>query len=107
MAHHCRLGEPAFGRGVSWAASTLERPQVDVADHTVVMTPRRFRDTAEAAGCADTVYGPSLFSLATTLDRGHRPSETPGPSGGEQLPWPSVEHRTRERLKGAGHAERT
>jgi len=51
------IGEPAFGPGVSWAASTLPRPQVDVADDSVVMTPRRFRDTAEGAACSDRMCG--------------------------------------------------
>ena len=84
------VGEPAFGPGVSWAASTLERPQVDVADHSEVMTPRRFRDTADRPGYSDKVCGAPIFRSATSLDRGHRPSETPGPSGGEQL---TVERR--------------
>src|SRR5688572_33247238 len=45
-------------RCVSWAASTLERPQVDVADHSVVMILQRLRDTAADAACADKVCAP-------------------------------------------------
>ena len=77
------FGELAFGPGVSWAASTLERPQLDVADHSEVMTPRRFRDTADRAVYSDKLCGAHILSPAKTLDRGDRPSETPGPSVGE------------------------
>jgi len=84
------FGELAFGPGVSWAASTLERPQLDVADHSEVMTPRRFRDTADRAVYSDKLCGAHILSPAKTLDRGDRPSETPGPSVGEQSLRPSV-----------------
>jgi len=57
------IGQPAFGPGVSSAASTLERPQVDVADHSVVMTLRLFRDTAERAACAGKVCGAPSSAL--------------------------------------------
>ena len=105
--HHRGMGEPAFDPGVSWAASTLPRPQADVADHSVVMTPRRFRDTAAGAACSDRMCGAQLSS-ATSIDRGHRPSETPGPSGGEQQPLPQRANLAYgERRPGGGRSIRT
>jgi hypothetical protein len=75
---HRGIGEPAFGPGVSWAATTSDQPQVDVVDHSQVMTLQRFRDTAADTVCADKMCGAPIFRTATTLDRGCGPARHPG-----------------------------
>ena len=70
----------------------------------VAMTPATIPRYRRRAVCADKVCGAPIFSSATSVDRGDRPSETPGPSGGEQQPRPSggEQQRLTGRWRGLG-----
>jgi len=89
--HHRHFGEPEFGPGVSWAASTLLRPQLDVADHSEVMTPRRLRDTTDRAVCADKVCGALSLALQRLSIVATGPARHPGRATASSQP--SAERR--------------
>ena len=80
---HRGIGEPAFGPGVSWAATTSDplagRRRGPLGSHDSATIPRyRCRRGVRRPNVRGTI-----LSSATTLDRGQRPSEAPGPSAGE------------------------
>ena len=80
---HCGLGEPAFGPGVSWAATTSHLPQVDVADHSrshdSATIPRyRRRRGVLRQDVRGTNLQPCIDPRSWL-----RPSEAPGPSAGD------------------------